>query len=100
MVEKFIELGFGQSEEHTYEELAITGNFPQWLSGTLLRNGPGTFNVGQQRYRHWFDGLAMLHRFTFDVGKVSYANKFLESKSHSDAKEHNKVMYSEFATDP
>ena len=27
--------------------------------------------------RHWFDGLAMLHRFGFAAGKVSYANRFL-----------------------
>ena len=100
MSEKFIELGFGESSEHIYEELSVSGNFPQWLSGTLLRNGPGTFKVGQQRYRHWFDGLAMLHRFTFEEGKVSYANKFLESKSYSDAIKQERIMYSEFATDP
>ena len=29
--------------------------------------------------RHWFDGFAMLHRFGFADGKVSYANRFLES---------------------
>ena len=27
--------------------------------------------------RHWFDGLAMLHRFTIDDGRVSYGNRFL-----------------------
>ena len=100
MSENYIELGFGQSLEHSYEEISITGNFPKWLSGTLLRNGPGTFKVGQQRYKHWFDGLAMLHRFTFEKGKVSYANKFLESKSYHEAMEQDRIMYSEFATDP
>ena len=100
MPEKFIELGFGESSEYTYKELSVSGNFPLWLSGTLLRNGPGTFRVGEQRYRHWFDGLAMLHRFTFDKGKVSYANKFLENKSYKEAKEQGRIIYSEFATDP
>ena len=28
---------------------------------------------------HWFDGLAMLHRFAIDDGSVSYANRFLET---------------------
>ena len=100
MTEKFIELGFGQSAEHEIDQLSISGDFPKWLSGTLLRNGPGTFKVGQQRYRHWFDGLAMIHRFTLDAGKVSYANKFLESKSYSQAMDQERIMYSEFATDP
>jgi carotenoid cleavage dioxygenase-like enzyme len=26
-------------------EAQITGEFPAWLDGTLLRNGPGTFQV-------------------------------------------------------
>ena len=33
--------------------------------------------------RHWFDGQAMLHRFAFADGKVSYANRFLETKAYS-----------------
>jgi beta,beta-carotene 9',10'-dioxygenase len=31
----------------------------------LLRTGPAKFEVGKTSYRHWFDGLAMLHRFAF-----------------------------------
>jgi beta,beta-carotene 9',10'-dioxygenase len=65
-----------------------------------VRNGPGTFQVGSSRYRHWFDGLAMLHRFTFNQGRVSYANKFLESDSYRAARENGRISYSEFATDP
>ena len=30
----------------------------------------------------WFDGLAMLHRFSFEEGDVSYANRFLESNAY------------------
>ena len=50
--------------------------------------------------RHWFDGLAMLHRFTIGGGRVSYANRFLESRSYRAAREQGKIVYSEFATDP
>ena len=28
--------------------------------------------------RHWFDGLAMLHRFTIADGRVSYGSRFLD----------------------
>ena len=93
-------LGFGQNEEISINNLPIEGQIPKWLTGTLLRNGPGTFNVGEQQYRHWFDGLAMLHKFSFGNGRISYANKFLESKSYQAAQENGRISYSEFATDP
>ena len=93
-------LGFGQNKELNIEQLPVQGSLPDWLTGTLLRNGPGTFHVGEQQYRHWFDGLAMLHKFSFGNGRISYANKFLESKSYQAAQENGRISYSEFATDP
>ncbi len=77
------------------------GELPDWLTGSLIRNGPGTFQVGdRQRYRHWFDGLAMLHRFTINEGRVSYANRFLETESYRIARDEGRIAYPEFATDP
>lgn len=58
--------GFGQSPEVQLDDVPVAGELPTWLAGSLLRNGPGTFQVGERRYRHWFDGPAMLHRFTFE----------------------------------
>jgi carotenoid cleavage dioxygenase-like enzyme len=49
---------------------------------------------------HWFDGLAMLHRFSFADGEVSYANRFLETKAYRAAEKTGEITYSEFATDP
>jgi beta,beta-carotene 9',10'-dioxygenase len=98
---KVFDLGFGQSEQEIeIEALPVQGQIPAWLTGTLLRNGPGTFHVGQQRYRHWFDGLAMLHKFSFANGRISYANKFLECNAYRSAQETGRITYSEFATDP
>lgn len=95
------ELGFGVTErEITVDRLPVQGELPAWLSGTLLRNGPGAFRVGQEQYRHWFDGLAMLHKFSFANGCVAYANKFLETNSYRSAMERGRITYSEFATDP
>lgn len=100
MENNLIELGFGENQELKIENLEVTGEIPEWLNGTLIRNGPGTFKIGDQKYRHWFDGLAMLHRFTIQNKKVSYENKFLESNAFAEAKANNRIMYSEFATDP
>jgi carotenoid cleavage dioxygenase-like enzyme len=95
------QLGFTTLErEIVVERLPTRGSVPPWLKGTLLRNGPGKFEVGPHRYRHWFDGLAMLHRFSIAGGQVSYANKFLRSHPYQKAMETGRITYGEFATDP
>lgn len=38
------------------------GNIPNWLNGCLLRNGPGSLNVGNMRFHHLFDSAALLHK--------------------------------------
>jgi Lignostilbene-alpha,beta-dioxygenase and related enzymes len=63
----------------------IEGSIPAWLSGTLLRNGPGRFEADGQRVNHWFDGLAMLRRYAFDDGELRYSNRFLRTEAYSDA---------------
>ena len=80
--------------------LSVTGTLPSWLKGTLLRTGPSKFEVGARSYNHWFDGLAMLHRFALADGHVTYANRFLESKAFRAAEATGKISYAEFATDP
>lgn len=92
--------GLGESPETIIPDLPVDGHIPDWLEGTLLRNGPGTFHVGTERYRHWFDGLAMLHRFSIDRGRVSYASRFLQGRARSEAERTGRIAYSEFATDP
>ena len=81
-------------------ELSVRGALPTWLQGALLRTGPSKFEVGARTYNHWFDGLAMLHRFGFKQGRVSYANRFLRSKAFTAAEATGKITYAEFATDP
>ncbi|CAH1775270.1 unnamed protein product, partial [Owenia fusiformis] len=50
------------------------------------------------KYNHWFDGLALLHRFDFDNGVVKYHSKFLRSDSYVQALEQNRIVISEFGT--
>lgn len=82
------------------DELPLRGSLPEWLTGSLLRTGPARWQVGEQKMRHWFDGFAMLHRFGIAGGRVSYANRFLQSKAYRAAEEKGEITYSEFATDP
>jgi beta,beta-carotene 9',10'-dioxygenase len=87
-----------QSHEIVVEELAVEGHIPQWLVGSLIRNTPAQFEIGAQPYRHWFDGLAMLYSFTFENGRVSYRNRFIESKAHRENNETGEIKFSEFGT--
>ena len=86
--------------ETSVDQLPLTGRLPEWLGGSLLRTGPAKWDVGEQTMRHWFDGFAMLHRFGIADGKVSYANRFLQSRAYRAAEEKGEIVYSEFATDP
>ena len=59
-------LGFSSlDQELELDELEVRGDLPPWLTGSLLRTGPARFEVGDRPLAHWFDGLAMLHRFSF-----------------------------------
>ncbi len=70
------------SEVHDHRP-TIDGTIPNWLSGTLVRNGPGRFEVGSRRVNHWFDGLAMLRRYAFDRGELRYSNRLTDPDSTS-----------------
>lgn len=45
----------------------VIGKIPSWLKGTLLRNGPGSLQVGEYSFNHLFDSSALLHRYVFVV---------------------------------
>ena len=77
----------------------MTGEVPAWLTGALVRVTPALFEVGERRVAHWFDGLAMLNRFGFAGGEVSYRNRFLDSAAYRDARA-GEITHSGFATDP
>ncbi len=91
-------LGFHSLENERAASLAVEGTLPDWLTGSLVRNGPGSFAVSEGgSVDHWFDGLAMCYRFTFDPGNraggsisgaedaVHYRNRFLETDAYEEA---------------
>lgn len=93
--------GFESLEQETQiDSLPVQGQLPPWLAGSLIRTGPAKWEVGERTMNHWFDGLAMLHRFSFADGEVSYANRFLETRAWRAARDEGRIAFSEFATDP
>ncbi len=82
------------------DHLPVSGKLPLWLSGTLVRNGPAKFEVGTQKYRHWFDGLAMLHGFHLQRGRVFLTSTgFCKANDYKISTAKGKIAYSTFATD-
>ncbi len=82
------------------DRLPVTGTLPDWLAGTLIRNGPGKFEIGDYRMRSWFNGLAMLHAFTFGGGEVSYTNRYLRSETYQRAERDKQFFGKQFGPDP
>ena len=64
-------------EQRTPIDLPIHGTIPTWLAGVLYRTGPGTTRIKSTNpakpesidVHHWFDGLAMHHRFEIHQSK-------------------------------
>ncbi|XP_025063434.1 beta,beta-carotene 9',10'-oxygenase isoform X3 [Alligator sinensis] len=76
----------------------VKGHIPEWINGSLLRNGPGKFEFGEDKYNHWFDGMALMHQFRVAEGSVTYRSKFLQSDSYRVNSQHNRIVVSEFGT--
>lgn len=92
------DFGKNKDEKPDPTKADITGNIPNWLQGTLLRNGPGMFSVGETSYNHWFDGMALMHSFTFKDGDVIYRSKFLRGDTYNDNIAAKRIVVSEMGT--
>lgn len=85
MNEQLFKLGFSNLDlELNAVTLKTKGHIPSWLNGTLFRNGPAKFSAEDNAgwHTHWFDGLAMLHKFSFDEGNVIYSNRYLRTNAY------------------
>ena len=81
-------------------DVPVTGRLPEWLSGSLLRTGPGKWDLGDEQLNHWWEGLTLLQRFTFQQGRVAYRCRFLDSPAYRSQRETGRVTWLSFATDP
>ena len=92
-------LGFdNQTSELNNKPLEVTGTIPDWLRGSLYRNGPALYKVGEHSVNHWFDGFGMLHRFLIQNGSVTYSNRFIQSRGYLAAIAEKRIKYHLFAT--
>ncbi|KAJ8949375.1 hypothetical protein NQ314_008235, partial [Rhamnusium bicolor] len=72
---------------------------PEWLNGSLIRNGPGSLKVGDDNeFSHLFDSSALLHRFGIKNGQVTYQSRFLQSETFKKNWAANRIVLTEFGT--
>lgn len=107
MTESNTEGGFREGFKSLYDTtedtvLSYAGKpLPAWLDDwSVIRVGGAQFEVGEQSFNHFFDGLAMLFAFRIDDGQVRYTNKFLQSKDYLVSNERGEVCFTEFGTAP
>lgn len=86
------------SQEHNHIKLSTPeNNIPTWLNGSLIKVGPAQFTIGKTKVNHWFDGLAMLYKFEYSNGNITFSNLFIRSEQYQ-AHKNGKMQCDEFAT--
>ncbi|EDV90679.1 carotenoid isomerooxygenase [Drosophila grimshawi] len=76
----------------------LSGHIPTWLNGSLLRNGPGSWKVGDMSFNHLFDCSALLHRFAIKNGRVTYQNRFVDTQTLQKNRSAQRIVVTEFGT--
>ncbi len=79
-------------------EARVEGRIPGDLQGSFYRNGPGRFELGGERYHHWFDGDGFVQRWTIDGGRVAHQGRFVETRRFRDESEAGRFLYPAFGT--
>ncbi|HEY9236899.1 MAG TPA: carotenoid oxygenase family protein [Phenylobacterium sp.] len=84
-------------------DLAVKGEIPKRLRGTLYRTGPNPQFEPRGEY-HWFAGDGMIHAFHVEDGKVSYRNRYVRTPKWRLENEAGRALFGSFgnpmATDP
>ncbi|PSC73715.1 carotenoid oxygenase [Micractinium conductrix] len=84
-----------QHVEHAYwvEEGMVEGTIPAELEGTLLRNGPGLFEVGGAAIPQPFDGDGMIAMLAFQGGKAFFANRYVRTEGFVKEQAAQRLLY-------
>ncbi|XP_055863756.1 beta,beta-carotene 15,15'-dioxygenase-like isoform X2 [Biomphalaria glabrata] len=79
-------------------EAPVTGRLPGWLCGSLYRNGSGIYRIKETTWKHAFDGLAVLHRWTIKDGNVTYMSSVLDSDHYKKCIKFDRLVGGNFGT--
>ena len=79
-------------------QAVVEGRLPADLRGAFYRNGPGRFELGGERYRHWFDGDGFVQRWYIDGGRVTHRGRFVDTRKFVDESAAGQFLYPAFGT--
>jgi carotenoid cleavage dioxygenase-like enzyme len=87
------------------EPIQFQGKIPEWLKGTLYRNGPGAQEVNNDvttTVNHAFDGFAYIQKYNIDGSSqtVRFRGSFIKSHAYTQALKNGRLMTRQFGTDP
>lgn len=79
-------------------DATVLGRLPTDLAGVFYRNGPGRFELGGERYHHWFDGDGLAQRWAIADGKVHHRGRFVATQKFEQETRAGRFLYSAFGT--
>ena len=79
-------------------DAVVKGRMPADLDGVFFRNGPGRFELGGERYHHWFDGDGFAQRWQVSQGQVRHRGKFVATQRFTDESAAGQFLYPSFGT--
>ncbi|CAF3405131.1 unnamed protein product [Rotaria sp. Silwood2] len=97
---------FASTKEIEDEKIIeLEGKIPEWLKGTLYRNGPGTYEINNDiktSFNHAFDGFAFIQKYNIDGQSqlVRFRASFIKSRAYTQSLENSRLSVRQFGTDP
>jgi beta,beta-carotene 9',10'-dioxygenase len=73
------------NSDYIEEKLYITGNIPNFINGTIYRNGFGKFEGHNFKLNHLFDSFSLILKFKITNGNVYFQSRLLNSKYYNDS---------------
>ncbi|TFW13452.1 carotenoid oxygenase family protein [Duganella callida] len=81
-----------------HAQATVLGCLPADLNGVFFRNGPGRFELGGERYHHWFDGDGFAQRWQIANGKVHHIGRFVATQKFEEESRAGRFLYPAFGT--
>lgn len=81
-------------------QAVVSGRWPAGLAGTLYRNGPARHEVGNFRYRHWFDGDGMVQAWRLSATGVRHQARMVNTHKLRAETAAGRALYPAFGSMP
>ena len=76
----------------------VAAEWPSYVRGTFLLNGPARFARGALRYRHWLDGDGMVAALQVNDAGTFFTNRFVRSAKFTREEAEGRAVYRTFGT--